>query len=262
MSLTPQAKRIHDSGWFKLLLRVMRHDSKESTEIRCAHALLRTCVSRGGHSTLLRYFDVRPAFPLTHQLIVLHTWIVSKRLLHDQDKALQRELFTALWENTERRIRAEGVNEMSVNKHLAEVQRLSYGALTAYDAGFAQTSDGDQELGSSLYRNVFAANKAVSDAVVLDTAAWLRGEVGRVRTMDREFFRQGQLFWTLPRGAVVTSEDLLAEEARGAAGEWRRALAVDGRHYWWNIDSRESRWERPVAAPTTTADCQATDPAR
>jgi len=151
----------------------------------------------------------------------------------------------SLWENTERRVRAQGISELSVNKHVADVQQMSYGALASYDVGYAKTDDANFELGSSLYRNLFASNQKIDDDTVLKTAAWMRSEAGRLKTMDAHDFAAGELHWTYPQGVVPTQEDLALEEFRGATGEWRSTLAVTGRRYWWNVNTRESRWERP-----------------
>ena len=47
-------------------------------------------------------------------------------------------------------------------------------------------------------------------------------------------------------GAVgATSTD---EEADEELGEWRKALTEAGKVYWWNVRTRESRWDDPLAA--------------
>jgi cytochrome b pre-mRNA-processing protein 3 len=49
-------------------------------------------------------------------LLVLHVWMIHKRLLKEGKPGLlvQEALFDELWDNTSNRIRGQGVNELSV----------------------------------------------------------------------------------------------------------------------------------------------------
>jgi hypothetical protein len=55
-------------------------------------------------------------FKSKHMLLVLHVWMIHKRLLKEGKPGLQVQeaLFDELWEDTCSRIRAQGVNELSV----------------------------------------------------------------------------------------------------------------------------------------------------
>ena len=44
-------------------------------------------------------------------------------------------------------------------------------------------------------------------------------------------------------GATNADEDVDEE-----LGEWRKALTEAGKVYWWNVRTRESRWDDPMAA--------------
>ncbi len=67
-------------------------------------------------------------FRSKHMLLVLHVWMVHKRLLQEGKQGLlvQEALFDELWEDTANRIRGQGIMEISVNKYLKEVQSYSF----------------------------------------------------------------------------------------------------------------------------------------
>ncbi len=48
-------------------------------------------------------------------------------------------------------------------------------------------------------------------------------------------------------GAAVAAEvDAGADDDDDDEGEWREALDVTGKKYFWNTRTRESRWEKPA----------------
>ena len=221
-------------GW---LLRLFGYFGEESVLIRQSSALLYSAEQQASES-YVRYLRQPDEFMPRHQIIMLHIWMLHKRLMADgaQGKALQAELFEALWENTMRRIRATGVHEMTVNKHLRDVQRMSLGAATSYDYGLAHDNDDNLELGSALWRNLFMKREQVPDQLVLDMATFVRKEVDRIGSIPRDELYNGQFSWSLPAG--VKPDSILQTP-------WRRAIAVDGRPYFWNSVTREASWEVP-----------------
>lgn len=72
---------------------------------------------------------VRRDFKSKHMLIVLHTWMIHRRLIAgldgdaDDGKLLQEQLFDRLWDDTTTRIRAQNLPELTVNTHLKNVQK-------------------------------------------------------------------------------------------------------------------------------------------
>jgi hypothetical protein len=47
-------------------------------------------------------------------------------------------------------------------------------------------------------------------------------------------------------GEGDVEEELEEEEKEEEElGEWREALDVTGKKYYWNVNTRESRWEKP-----------------
>jgi hypothetical protein len=232
------------------LLKWFGYYGKDSTRIRTAQGLFRTCTERTAMPTWARCTGLKTnEFMPNHQLLLIHIWILNKKLLTEgpEGKKLQVEIFETLWENTERRMRGAGVNEMRIMRNLSEVQKVSFGALVGYDFGFKNTMDNNHELGSAVYRNLFASQPP-SDEVVMTIASWMRSEVNRLTTtisLER-LIKEGP-HWTLPKGFIVTEEDLRLEEQLGQRGLWRKAISVEGKTYYWNVKTRESRWDKPTS---------------
>jgi hypothetical protein len=221
---------------------------KASTRIRQAQAIFRSCIQQAASPSLRRSLQLPvEGFAPQHQLTLIHLWIVNKRLVAEGKKAkkLQAELFDTFWENCERRIRQAGIPELSMNKNLAELQKVSFGAMVAYDIGLKKTNDDDQDLGSAVWRNLFASKDNVPDETVLRVTRWMRSEVKRVMSLPWSQIEEGQLDWTFPEGVNVTEDDRKYLLDKGLEGEWRSAIAVTGQTYWWNVRTRESRWEKP-----------------
>jgi cytochrome b pre-mRNA-processing protein 3 len=61
-------------------------------------------------------------------VLMAHIWMVHKRLMSEGDagRKIQECLFDEMWEDTSARLRADGINELSINKYLEEVQGYSF----------------------------------------------------------------------------------------------------------------------------------------
>jgi len=112
-----------------------------------------------------------------HAMLTLHIWFLHRRLLaetqlpnnnesndeHKHDKnststaatttkgkgsfqlMIQEELFDTFWNDTQARIRAAGVHELSVNKFLKELQQQSMLQMTQYDHACAEFEKGGKD---------------------------------------------------------------------------------------------------------------------
>jgi cytochrome b pre-mRNA-processing protein 3 len=73
----------------------------------------------------------------------MHLWFLHKRLISDKADnhaalLVQEELFDIFWDDTQKRIREQGVAELTVNKHLNDVQQYTFQHLTHYDHTFSE----------------------------------------------------------------------------------------------------------------------------
>jgi hypothetical protein len=103
-----------------------------------------------------------------------HTWLIHKRLLKEgkEGQKLQECMFDELWEDTCARLRAIGISEISINKHLGEVQSFSFKYCCELDVAVAKTDEAEviDELGGAIWRNVYIAKEDMDENHVLDFA--------------------------------------------------------------------------------------------
>ena len=76
-----------------------------------------------------------------HGLLMLHVWMINKRLLLLPDtkarQEIQETLFDTLWNDTMARIRSAGITEISVNARLKDVQAWSLPTCMELDYAFS-----------------------------------------------------------------------------------------------------------------------------
>lgn len=75
-------------------------------------------------------------------LLMVHIWMVHKRVLMDKEdgEATDECLFDELWEDTSARIKSHGINIISINKYLKEVQGYSFRCCLELDHAVAKAS--------------------------------------------------------------------------------------------------------------------------
>ena len=120
-------------------------------------------------------------------------------------------MFDELWEDTSNRIRGQGINELSVNKYLQEVQGYSFRCCVELDhalslhrastAALSSSSDGDRD-----EKLEDAEDKLVDDiAGVLWRLAYLRRddiEIGHVLEFARYIRVEQQSLMTISKAAI------------------------------------------------------------
>lgn len=103
-----------------------------------------------------------------------HAWIVHKRLLVEGAEGLrtQEAMFDELWEDTCARMRAIGINELSINKHLGEVQTHSFKYCMELDEALKKETEPEilHEMGGAIWRNAYAARDDLEDDHVMEFA--------------------------------------------------------------------------------------------
>ena len=223
------------------LLKLVGYYSDESTYMRQSSAMYRSCVYQISDSNIYTELGIEDSFYFRHSLIILHVWLVHQRLRSigeevDVQKDLQEQLFDRVWEDTVKRVRTLGVQELSVNKYVRDTQTFSFGAAVAYDHGLAND---DHELGSSLFRNLFAGREEIEDEKVLAMVEYVRSQVEHLAAIPSDDIVSGKIDWLPMPGK---------KETPGDTGDWQEALSEDGRAYWWNTKTRQSTWENPYPA--------------
>lgn len=133
------------------------------------------------------------------------------------------------------------------------------------------------ELAGALWRGVYLRREDVPEDHVLALAEYVRREQLSLLDLSQQAIFEGRILWGKPpawkkRSSIQHIEDAdgqLHDNQVDAAkseeqkekerqrrekilqvikerGIWREAVAPDGRKYYWNSKTRESRWEKPV----------------
>jgi cytochrome b pre-mRNA-processing protein 3 len=146
--------------WLLDLLGYFNEDAKLASK---SALLFHSCVNQAAHPSFYRALDLVPDFRSQQALLMLHVWIVHRRLIGIKTdangnsysgKLLQEALFDRLWDETTFRIRHQNVSELTVNKHLHEVQQRCFSQCVGYDQYFAANSAKKRALSDALARNV------------------------------------------------------------------------------------------------------------
>ena len=224
-----------------------------------------------------------------------------------EGKNIQECLFDEVWEDTSARIRSMGINELSVNKNLSEVQSYSFKCCLELDHALTKSSEDEilDSMGGTLWRSVYNkgnigpnngtnSNNNYSDnskkdnnkkenninsndnssgnpndvmisnvtvVHVLELAAYIRNEQkSLVNNVSKEAILDGRIEWgPIPKWEATrklfaannknknkTVSIDLTHDHENNTSLWREAVAPDGKIYYWNIKTKESRWEKPA----------------
>eukprot|EP01038_Epipyxis_sp_PR26KG_P005591 gene5591-7719_t len=184
-------------------------------------------------------------------LIVLHVWLINRRLVKEGDEGLtiQECLFDMLWEDTTYRIRACGVGELSINKYLTEVQRYSFqlcwdldlhlhayekaingspvevvnnnndnsngGEVKADNSNLSPEENLIEGFSYTLFRLVYLSREEVDHNKVMELSRYVRREYLSVLEISRQAVLEGRFTWgPLPETWLETSHRLNKHKSR------------------------------------------------
>jgi cytochrome b pre-mRNA-processing protein 3 len=112
-------------------------------------------VAAARHPALYREFGVADTFEGRFELVVLHAFLVVRRLnqLPAPAPEMAQDLVDAVFAHFDVALREAGVGDLAVPKRMKRLAAAFYGRVTAYD--LALQADGDDELAAALTRNTF-----------------------------------------------------------------------------------------------------------
>ena len=166
--------------------------SAESTNQRAADRLYAAITAQCDSEAFTRTFEIERSFRGEHSALVLHVWLVLRRLREEGEsgKALAQTLYDTFQDDVEHRVHAEGVR-VRVNKWLNELEQGFYGSALAYDNAL---TGGSGDFAKVLHRNVFhGEGVAGEDARAKNLERYVRRELGCLAATDGKAVREGRV---------------------------------------------------------------------
>jgi len=167
--------------------------------IGTSKSLLTSCLKQAESAAWYNRGLVGGEFRSKHTVMLLHIWMVHKRLLlkdlGSEGPRIQESLFDEFWEDTSNRIRKVGVPEISVNKYLSEVQGYSFKTCVELDACLAKKHESEFDLldsmGGVLWRSAYARRNEIEVDHVLELAKYVKENQQMVQSLSREEVQEG-----------------------------------------------------------------------
>ena len=200
----------------------MNFDGK--TTMGSARALFFNCKNQADNPFWYSRGRIGKDFRGRHTMLMTHIWMVHKRLICEdmgaQGKQIQECLFDELWEDTSNRIRGVGINELSVNKYLKEVQGYSFKYVIELDQAVSllktdkktvgkptvggdiqlPTSEEDKlllvkdEIAGALWRSAFMRRDEIEVEHVLEMADYVYNEHRSLLGVSQEAVLEGDSY--------------------------------------------------------------------
>ncbi|OQS07025.1 hypothetical protein THRCLA_00975 [Thraustotheca clavata] len=243
---------------WKWLLKLLGYFNEEASMTTKSALLYSSCVNQAAHPSFYRALDIPPDFRSQQALLILHVWIVHRRLISvkiphadkskvDPGKVLQEALFDRLWEDTTIRIRNQNVSELTVNKHLHEVQQRSFNQCVAYDNYFA-SHGAKRALSDAISKHVLNVEPSSKPSQTALLTAYVQRELKTMQNQPLEVLETGDLPWGPPLAnpSNIAYDDDEFDLIGQRYGNWRSALDIRGTRYFWNLTTRFSSWEKPA----------------
>ena len=150
------------------LLKAMGVWSRRARVGVSSEALYRSIEEQATQDIWWRALGIPKNWITEHSLIALHVWIFHNRFKIDfnvsgdfNGRRMQEQLFERFWEDTTFRIRNAGIAEISVNKQLENVQKITFDDMFGYDAAIRIVDDENMELAAAIWKYVNASLLAV-----------------------------------------------------------------------------------------------------
>ncbi|GLT39856.1 hypothetical protein SLA2020_140230 [Shorea laevis] len=183
------------------ILKLMLFYSKQSKSIRGANVIYKRVISQVDKPAIYEVFNLEKTFKMTFSLLVLHTWLILRRLKEEGKDGVElgQYLYEIYNHDVELRASKAGVN-LLLTKWMKELERIFYGNIVAYDAALLPEAKMD-ELTNVLWRNVFSDDGASKpdDAALRAAQAMARyvhREVSCLSLTDKEAMFSGNFMFT------------------------------------------------------------------
>lgn len=236
---------------------------------------------------------IQRKFRPIHGLLSMHVWFLHKRLLAEAELGtgskktakllLQEELFDLFWNDTRSRIRALGVNELMVNKHLKDAQQMTFLHVTQYDHAFSAFKDDPKKrfevICDAVWRQVLLGNgsmdkddksfknevieDSIEDDLIRRIGAYVEYQYDNVMfKLPDDYFEEGRVGWgCLPdfsnqtkgvhNQSINTESPVHDKSGLDPIGiGWWMVLTDAGEPYYWNPETNQTSWKPPIMVPS------------
>lgn len=235
------------------LLKLLGFFNEDDRLYRNSTRAFQSCVNQTAKPEYFRALQLSPNFRGQQALLLAHVWMLHRRLaLEGNDgKVMQEVVFDRLWEETAVRIRFLNVSEMTVNRHLGEVQQVCFNACIAYDHGL---KEGTPVLQSMIAKHLLDNETPAGMRAAGVMAEYMKKELKNLEKVDAKYIMEGTIPWSphpqAPASAPAPVKQEDEEEEVTLIGQqfgnWRSALDNRGKLYYWNLTTRYSVWDRPT----------------
>uniref|UniRef100_K3WST7 WW domain-containing protein n=1 Tax=Globisporangium ultimum (strain ATCC 200006 / CBS 805.95 / DAOM BR144) TaxID=431595 RepID=K3WST7_GLOUD len=232
--------------WLVKLLGFMNEDDRLYRDSTC---LFQSCVNQTALPEFYRALHLTPNFRSQQALLMVHVWLVHRRLALEgtEGKVMQELMFDRLWEETIVRIRYLNVSELTVNKHLAEVQQVGFNACISYDRGL---KDSPAAFQNAIAKHLLENETPTGQRIASTMAEYMKRELKNLEKVDAKYIIEGTIPWgphpVASADAPASEEDQEYTLIGQKFGNWRTALDNRGKLYYWNQTTRYSVWDRPT----------------
>ena len=213
-------------------------------------SLFHSCVNQAAIPSFYDALSLEPDFRGQQALLTTHVWMVHRRLMLENDgtekgKIMQEQVFDRVWEETMLRLRHQGIAELTLTKYLKEVQQFCFSSCVAYDKGLATSKD--DGLVAPLQKHLFNVDSGkafLPQAKVM--ARYMLRELQNLKEIPFENLVLGSINWgNPPKSSNSTSSEAYEIIGQSFPGEWRSALEISGKVFYWNTKTRVSSWNLP-----------------
>ncbi|CAH2070479.1 unnamed protein product [Thlaspi arvense] len=173
-------------GFRRFILKMLLFYSKQSVSIRGANVIYKRIISQIETPAIYDVFNLEKTFKITFSLLVLHMWLVLRRLKEEGKEGvdLGQYVYEIYNHDVEVRVSKAGVNLLLLT-WMKELERIFYGNVVAYDAALLPEAK-PNDLQIKIWR-------------------YVRREVGSLSLTDKESIFSGNFSFTpLENKATVT----------------------------------------------------------
>lgn len=191
----------HYEGIRRLMLTLLLFYSKQSKSIRGANVVYHRITSQVDKPDIYDVFQLEKTFKTTFSLLVLHMWLILRRLKEEGKDGVKfgQYIYEIYNHDVELRVSKAGVN-LLLTKWMKELEKIFYGNIVKYDAAISSEACQD-DLVNVIWRNVYAeegseAMDAAATPAVQALARYTRREATCLSLTGKEAMFSGNFKFT------------------------------------------------------------------